>query len=149
MSETSESSGSCLCGAVKVLAKTMSKNFGVCHCGMCQTWGGGPLLATDCGADVSFEGEDSMAIYQSSDYAERGFCKQCGTHMFYRLKERKLYHVPVGLFDLPEGVRFASQIFMEDKPDYYDFSNKTHNMSGEEVFAAEAAEAAAAEAAKM
>ena len=26
---------------------------------------------------------------QSSAWAERGFCKNCGSHLFYRLKENK------------------------------------------------------------
>ena len=47
--------------------------------------------------------------------------------------------VPVGLFDnelvneLP-NLEFDHQIFIEEKPGYYDFANETKNMTGEEVF---------------
>ena len=127
--------GACLCGSVKVTASKMSKEFGACHCGMCKNWGGGPLLATDCGAEVSFEGEENITVYNSSDWAERGFCKNCGTHLFYRLKQGQLYHMPIGLFsDLPD-MKFSSQIFIDSKPDWYEFKNDTQNMTGEEVFA--------------
>ncbi len=136
MSETIEANGSCLCQRVKVSAKRMSKNFGACHCSMCKTWGGGPLLASDCGTEVSFEGQDNISVYNSSDWAERGFCKHCGTHLFYKLKEKSVYHMPLGLFVLPEEMQFESQIFIENKPGYYEFSNATKNMTGEEAFAA-------------
>ncbi len=33
-------------------------------------------------------------------------------------------------------MRSTSQIFIDEKPAYYDFANKTHNMTGAEVFAA-------------
>jgi hypothetical protein len=44
--------------------------------------------------------------------------------------------VPVGLFDTDKLFDFTTQIFIEQKPDYYAFSKQTKNMTGEEVFAA-------------
>jgi len=41
-------------------------------------------MAVPCADTVSFAGEENVAVYKSSDWAERGFCKQCGTHLFYR-----------------------------------------------------------------
>ncbi len=43
--------------------------------------------------------------------------------------------VPVGLFDNDEGLVFDHQVFIEEKPSYYDFSNKTKNRTGAEIFA--------------
>ncbi len=133
--ETIEASGSCLCGAIRATAKNTSKNIGACHCAMCRNWGGGPLLAADCGTDVSFEGEEYISVFNSSDWAERGFCSKCGTHLFYRLKESQQYIMPVGLFDEDEQIVFQDQIFIDEKPSFYDFANKTNNMTGAEVFA--------------
>lgn len=58
MSNHTIASGNCLCGAVQFSAKQASNHVGACHCGMCRKWGGGPLMAVDCGTAVSFEGED-------------------------------------------------------------------------------------------
>ena len=135
MSDESLRKGSCLCGAVRVSAKTVSNKLGACHCGMCRKWGGGPLMAVECGTEVSFEGEENISVYNSSEWAERGFCNQCGSHLFYRLKENKDYVMPIGLFDNTEGVVFASQIFIDKKPEYYSFANETKNMTEAEVFA--------------
>ena len=135
MSDLIEGKGSCLCGAVHLYAKTMSKDVGACHCSMCRKWTGGPLLAVDCGKDVVFEGGENISTFDSSAWAERGFCNKCGSHLFYRLKEQNQYIVPVGLFDNFTEVVFDHQIFIEEKPSFYSFANETKNMTGAEVFA--------------
>ena len=80
-------------------------------------------------------GEADIAVFRSSDWAERGFCRQCGGHLVYRLKENQQYVVPVGLFDNCEDIVFDHQIFIDKKPPYYEFANKTKNMTEAEVFA--------------
>lgn len=135
MSEKREAKGSCLCGAVKIAAKGVSCEVGACHCGMCQKWTGGPLMAVDCGSDVSFDGEENITVYNSSQWAERAFCNQCGSHLYYHLKDANQYIMPVGLFDTALPLVFDHQIFIDSKPGYYHFGNKTKEMTGEEVFA--------------
>jgi hypothetical protein len=102
---------------------------------MCRKWGGGAFLAVECGSDVSFKGEDNIGVYQSSEWAERGFCQKCGSHLFYRLKQNNQYFMPVGLFDNSEGLIFEHQVFIDEKPEYYSFANETKNMTGAELFA--------------
>ncbi len=135
MSNTSIGHGHCLCGKVKITANTMGHSVGACHCRMCRRWTGGPLMAVDCGSDVVFEGNENIKKYESSAWAERGFCTNCGNHLFYRLKESNQYMMPVGIFENDENLVFDHQIFIDEKPDYYCFSNETHNMTGAEVFA--------------
>lgn len=131
---TKEANGSCLCGAVKVQAKAMQQSMGACHCTMCRKWTAGPLLSVECGADVEFEGESNISIYNSSDWAERGFCAKCGTHLFYRLKQNQLYFMSVGVFDSCDDFDFDHQVFIDEKPAYYCFANETKNMTGAELF---------------
>ncbi len=135
MEESQKGSGSCLCGAVSFKAEAVAQHVGACHCGMCVNWGGGPLLAVDCGSDISFSDESSINRYQSSQWAERGFCKSCGTHLFYHLKGADRYMVPAGLFDDKSGFTLHHQIFTDKKPGFYDFANDTENMTEAEVFA--------------
>ena len=135
MSDIFEGSGACLCGAVHFTAKTISTKVGACHCSMCRKWGGGPLMAVDCGTDVTITGEQSVTVYNSSAWAERGFCNKCGSHLFYRIKENKQYMIPVGLFENGSAFVFDHQVFIDDKPAFYNFANETYNMTGEEVFA--------------
>lgn len=127
--------GHCLCGNVTVNVASGNTHAGACHCNICRRWGGGPLMAVDCGTDVSFSDEGSITRYASSEWAERGFCSACGTHLFYHLKGKGQYIMPAGLFDAEPDLVFDHQIFIEEKPAYYDFANDTKNMTGAEVFA--------------
>ena len=136
MADILTGSGSCLCGSTGLEAVNISKNIHACHCTMCRKWGGGALLAVDCGAGVTLKGREDIVVYNSSDWAERGFCKKCGTHLFYRLKVSNQYIVPVGMLDLdPEALIFESEIFIDEKPSYYHFANETETLTGAEVFA--------------
>jgi hypothetical protein len=134
MANEIERKGHCLCGAVR-LTVTASVGFGACHCRMCRRWSGGPLLAVECSGAVQFDGGEDIAVFSSSDWAERGFCRRCGSHLFYRLKKPEHYAVPVGLFADEEQWSFEEQIFVDEKPAYYEFANRTKNMTGEEAFA--------------
>ncbi|MFK7957429.1 MAG: GFA family protein [Lysobacterales bacterium] len=128
-------SGTCLCGAITLNAEHASPHVGGCHCRMCRRWGGGPYLELDCGSQVSITGEEHLSVFSSSDWAERGFCARCGTHIFYRLKESGQHMVAVGLFDDQEGLTFKRQVFIDEKPPYYQFADDTENLTGEDIFA--------------
>ncbi len=127
--------GRCLCGSVALSISSIENVVDACHCSMCRKWSGGPFLALHCKAEIEFQGESSIERYQSSDWAERGFCQKCGTHLFYHLKGTQEYIVPVGLLELKHSLEFKTEIFIDEKPDYYAFSNETKKMTGEEVFA--------------
>jgi hypothetical protein len=135
MSNPTESKGSCLCGTISFTVKSINYNVGACHCNICRKWGGGPFMAVDCGTEVSFENAKNISIFNSSEWAERGFCNICGSHLFYRLKENNQHIMPVGLFNNDEPFIFDHQVFIEERPSYYCFANKTDNMTGAELFA--------------
>jgi hypothetical protein len=101
---------------------------------MCRKWGGGPLLAIDCGSDVQIEGADSITFFDSSKWADRGFCKNCGTHLFYRLKDSQQYQIPVGLFGDSVAPEFGLQVFIDRKPESYAFSNKTKELTEAQIY---------------
>ncbi len=129
--------GKCLCGSVELEVELASPEaeIAACHCSMCRNWLGGPMLAIDSGILKAVNGESSITRYQSSEWAERGFCNKCGTSLFYYLKPADQYHFPVGLLDGGLQIKFSHQIFIDEKPEYYSFSNETQNMTGAEVFA--------------
>ncbi len=135
MEKTKASTGSCLCKKIKVSVTQLNTDLGVCHCSMCRKWSAGPFLGVDCGSDVTIEGKEHLGVFNSSDWAERAFCKNCGTNMFYRLKDSQQHIFSSEVFNETE-LNFDHQIFVEEKPSYYDFSNETKKMTGAEVFAA-------------
>jgi len=113
--------GRCLCGAVRFTAEGVHTDYHACHCGMCRRWsGGGPFFATRV-QKVTFEGEQP-AVYDSSEWASRGFCRACGTTLFYFLKPAQAHMMSVGAFDDQAAFRLVREIFVDAKPAGYAFA---------------------------
>lgn len=93
-------------------------------------------MALHCNGAVEVENEAAIGSYQSSEWAERQFCKNCGTVLFYKLINHEYFSVSVEAFDEPEKFKLTSEIFIDEKPASYDFANDTKKMTGAEVFAA-------------
>lgn len=94
------------------------------------------MLTIDGGNKVKINGEENITRYESSEWAARAFCQNCGTHLYYQMNDTGQYYLPAGLFEGVEKLTFDHQIFIDQKPDNYAFANDTFNMTGEEVFAA-------------
>ena len=129
-----EHSGHCLCGAVSFTATEVEAEHHACHCEMCRRWAGSPLLATSA-AGVAFAGDENIGIYDSSEWAERGFCKICGSNLFYRLKATGGYHMPVGVFDDQSAFQIKGEIFIDRKPPGYDFAGDHPRLTEAETMA--------------
>ena len=85
------------------------------------------------GSNVAIEGEENVQIFEFSDWAERGFCRICGTHLFYRQKDPVQYMLPVGLFSAVDSFVFEREIYVDSKPEFYCFANKVEKLTEEEV----------------
>jgi hypothetical protein len=129
-----KATGRCLCGAVTFTADGVESGFHVCHCSMCRHWSGGPLLSIGV-ASVKFDDETHLKRFASSAWAERGFCGQCGSSLFYRLKSADQYVINLGVFDDQSKFEIAGEIYVEDKPPGYDFAGDHPRMTGEEFLA--------------
>jgi len=129
MNKNIDFAGQCLCGAVSIKLKEVKPSVGVCHCGMCRNWVGGPFMSLDAGENIEISGQKNIATYSSSDWAERAFCKQCGSNLFYRLKQNNTHYVMAGLFNIDDAVDLGHQIYIDEKPNYYNFSEDTPKMT--------------------
>ena len=135
MTENHSLAGRCLCGAVKFQATANNLDVSACHCSMCRRWSAGPYMEVTCQM-VAFDGEEHIGRIRSSDWAERGFCRECGSNLFYHIIGSSDYQLSAGLFDDPSQFTLSMQVFIDNKPDYYEFSNKTDTMTAAEVIAA-------------
>ncbi len=132
-----ERTGGCLCGAVRFVATLKDDELGVCHCGMCRKWAGGPFV-TASSEQVTWEDDSHVATFTSSQWAERGFCDTCGSTLFYRLtaggsKGRTI--IAAGSLDDLDGLRLTREIFTDKKPEGYCFAGDISGMTEAEVFA--------------
>jgi hypothetical protein len=88
--------GGCQCSAVRYAIDAGPAKSTVCHCRMCQRATGNafaPLFEVISTA-ISWEG--APATWASSDQVERGFCRICGTPLFYRGIARDTTEIMVG-----------------------------------------------------
>ena len=105
--------GSCLCGAVKVSAD-VAEAVTACHCHQCQIWtGGAPLYSVETSGDVSVTGEENVSAYRASTWGERGFCRHCGTTLWWRMQDKPLYSLSPGLFAGQDGFSISEEIFVD------------------------------------
>jgi hypothetical protein len=117
--------GHCLCGAVTITVTAMQAEVDVCHCAMCQRWGGA-FYAGVKGEAAEVSGEDAITIYRSSP---------CGSNLWYRFLPTGGRSFLAGLFDLPKGFGIEQQIFVDEKPDWYDIAQESPMLTGAEVIA--------------
>ena len=107
--------GGCQCGAVRY-ALDAEPDVGICHCRMCQKATGGLFLASAGVPLAQFawtKGEP--AVFQSSSVAERGFCRECGTPLFFRYLAKDKIDVTIGSLDDPAAAKPTSQVGVESR----------------------------------
>lgn len=79
--------GSCLCGGVVFSAALPALGANHCYCTMCQKFHGaaaGSYLTVATSGYVVEQGQDLIVDYASSDKGRRGFCKTCGSSLYWR-----------------------------------------------------------------
>lgn len=129
----SEFIGKCLCGEVRFRMDAVPEEAGMCHCGTCRKMNGGmPLVAIPI-APPRFDSDGSLRWRQSSAWGERGFCSQCGASLLVRLVgEDDGWMVMAGALENPPPLKIARHIFIDEKPDFYDFADDAPRITGEQ-----------------
>jgi hypothetical protein len=118
--ELTKHHGRCLCGSIAFDIRDKMRDVVWCHCGQCLRWHGhfGGYTASTW-ANMDLRGADRIAWYKSSETARRGFCRDCGTSLFWEHSGRDYVSICAGALDLPTGLVTARHVFVEDKGDYY------------------------------
>ena len=103
--------GSCLCGAVRIVATPRAAEASACHCGLCRRWTGAALWVVEApAAEVAVSGE--VRSYRSSSFAERAFCPTCGTHLWIR-DDGADYELMPGLFDRAADLPLTREVYAD------------------------------------
>lgn len=114
-------SGGCQCGAVRYHTDVMLDNSHLCHCRMCQKAVGNlfaALVATPKASLRWTRGEP--AEFQSSDHAMRGFCKDCGTPLYYNALDNDRINLTIGSLDEPHAFAPKTQMSTESRLEWFD-----------------------------
>lgn len=121
---TDEHSGGCLCGKVSYRTRGPLRGVVYCHCTQCRRQTGHYLAATDVDDQhIEIQGSAHMGWYAASDFAKRGFCRECGSILFWKRNGSERISVTAGSFHEPTGLKSQCHIFVADKGDYYDLDD--------------------------
>jgi hypothetical protein len=116
--------GSCLCGAVRFRATGALSGVVVCHCKMCRQWHGAPGPYTSARReDLQLDQGDALEWYVSSSVARRGFCRKCGSSLFWERIGAANVTIAVGAIEDPTGLGTEKHIFVADKGDWYEIDD--------------------------
>lgn len=116
--------GSCLCGAVNFEVADPLHAPDACHCTQCRKQSGHFWVSTNVKRDnLKLAGADEVTWYQSSATVRRGFCRHCGSALFWDPVDRDFIAIGMGAFDVPTDTLLALHIFVTEKGDYYDITD--------------------------
>ncbi|MBP1875407.1 hypothetical protein J2Z19_005143 [Ensifer adhaerens] len=113
-------SGSCLCTAVRFKTRGELRELIFCHCTQCRKQTGLYYAATNVlDRDLELEGAEDVTWYRSSDGAQRGFCRHCGSALFWKADGLDYTSIMAGVFEKPTDLKPGYHIYCADKGDFY------------------------------
>lgn len=116
--------GGCHCGAIRFSVTGPVREVIYCHCEQCRRQSGHFVAATACDDErLSVSGMDNLTWYAASDAARRGFCRSCGSLLFWKANDGDRTSIMAGAFDKPTGLVEGHHIHVADKGDYYGISD--------------------------
>lgn len=119
--------GHCVCGTVEIVIAEYGNFVYTCHCDTCRRMNSGPVLSIDPGPkeNLNFtKGSENISIYHDEE-VERGFCRICGSTLFWHDPAANHYCMNAELFDdIVRDAVFSLELFYDMKPGYYAFSGE-------------------------
>lgn len=127
--------GGCMCGRTRFTVIPVEDEMHACHCEQCRKWSGGVFLAVRYGTSLDVEAGAPVKVFASSDWAERGFCGECGSSLFWRMRDGSETLVALNALEPPDAFTFGSELFIDSKPGTYNFRESTKKLTEAEAIA--------------
>ncbi|MGG9998603.1 GFA family protein [Pseudovibrio ascidiaceicola] len=116
--------GKCDCGKVSFQVEEVRDTVTVCHCSQCRRTSGHVWASTYASYEnLAFTSDEGLTWYGSSNFAKRGFCKFCGSSLFYKMNHKNSIAIAAGCLDAPTNLKIGKHIFVKDKGDYYEITD--------------------------
>ncbi len=117
-------SGGCLCGGVKFQVSGPLRDVVYCHCQMCQKLHGGPGAHTKAqNHQITITEGRGLKWYRSSQIAQRGFCGECGSSLFWQPDQQDSTGILAGALEQPSKLKTMGHIFVGEKADFYEIND--------------------------
>jgi len=117
--------GGCLCGEVRYEVQGALRDVVICHCMMCQRLHGGFGPHTKAlKKDLIIKIDRGLSWYESSPIARRGFCRKCGSSLFWNPQEQEAIGVLAGSLDDAAALKTIGHIFVGEKACFYEITDE-------------------------
>ena len=126
--------GGCLCGAVSVRARMSKPALRACHCEMCRKVTSSMFMSLQTDQE-SIQIAGDVALFRSSDWAQRGFCGTCGATIFYATVEDGARHLAAGLFANAGGAPMKIEFYADNCPGAYALAGTQRKLTAAETVA--------------
>jgi len=119
-----QATGSCLCGAVRYEIHGELLSVLNCHCSKCRRFHGhiGAYTAAD-RDHLIITRDDGLKWYPSildeTPNVYRGFCRECGSNLFWDPRGSDTISITAGSVDEPNDLETTRHVWVSQKPDYY------------------------------
>ena len=92
-----------------------------CHCSQCRRTSGHFVAATATAKDaLQIVEHESLEWFASSESASRGFCRRCGSSLFWDPNAKDYVCIMAGSLDDSTGLQAVEHIYVGDKGHYYE-----------------------------
>lgn len=114
MAEAKKRSGGCMCGSIRYEYEGPIRDSVACYCKMCQRGTGNFVVASRIiRENLKIENDEALTWYVSSEWASRGFCKNCGSPLFFQSKDSEFISVKTGSLDDTSDLPIVYNIYVE------------------------------------
>jgi len=120
MSDDKTYTGGCDCRAVRYEMTGPLRDVVNCHCGQCRRTHGHIAAYTNAQiANFKFTETRGLKWYDSSDFARRGFCSECGASLIWQANDGDQIGIAAGTIDGETGLKTVAEIYVAEAGDYY------------------------------
>ncbi len=125
--QAGNTTGGCMCGAVRYEITGEPSRVLHCHCQSCRSHTGAPMatLAVFRADQVEFSGDDRK-IYDSAPGVVRAFCPNCGTSLTWETvfgDEGALCAIHISSFDNPDAMAPTGHSFYPERISWFDVAD--------------------------
>ena len=123
-----QATGGCLCGAVRYEIHGALLSVLNCHCSKCRRFNGhiGAYTATH-RDNLIITCNDGLKWYHSildeTPNVYRGFCKECGSSLFWDPRQSENISITAGSLDEPTNLKTTDHVWVSQKADYYNIDD--------------------------
>lgn len=126
--------GRCACGAVRFEVNGLLRPVIACHCQTCRKTSGHYWAATEAyRANLRLLDERWLKWFQSSELAQRGFCSECGSSLFFRRHDSDRISIAAGALEAPTTLDLVEHICSREAGDYYMIENDLSQHAGNTI----------------